>query len=73
MNSMIQDTEGNTSSKRIMGVATFAFAFILALLDVLGVGASTNTVPLVNAFIIAGTTLLVGGTAAEQIKNLGGK
>ena len=71
MNTALQDSDGNISSKRIGGWVCLAVAIGLAVLDVIQ-GGTTNAVQLVNSFLIAGTSLLVGGTAAEQIGKLGG-
>ena len=70
--SLLKDTEGNSSSKRVAGYACLFFSMGLAVYDLFQ-GGTANAVALVNSFLIAGTTLLVGGTAAEQIGKIGVK
>lgn len=67
---LLTDADGNASSKRVAGYACLVFSMGLAVFDVIQ-GGSANAVQLVNAFLIAGTTMLVGGTAAEQIGKIG--
>lgn len=68
MSDLLKDAEGHNSSKRWFGAACFVMAAGLTIADLFP-DFSAN-VELVKVFLWVAATALVGGTAAEKIKDL---
>lgn len=71
MANVLQDGDGNTSSKRIAG---FVFGGVAILAGVSAIFLKTETmvaVDIVKMFLFACVSLLVGGSAAEQLGKIG--
>jgi len=67
-NKMLNDSDGNVSSKRWFAAACFVSAVGLAVGGLFADGGID--VEIIRAFLWPATIVLVGGTAAEQIKGL---
>lgn len=72
MAELLQDGEGNASSKRL---AAYVFGVVSIVLAVSALFSEANVAvamtEIVKMFLVACVTLLVGGTAAEQIGKIG--
>lgn len=77
---MLQDADGNTSSKRVVGFSMIGFAMLLALIlfivcGFLEVKNSATMIEIIDSFLYAGTSLLGIGVLErfapkEKTKNI---
>lgn len=68
MNGLLNDTDGNVSSKRWFAAACLIVAIGLSVASLFV--EKEIGVELIKAFLYPATIVLVGGTAAEQIKGI---
>jgi uncharacterized membrane-anchored protein len=70
-NKLLQDGDGNQSSKRIAGFVFGAAALAGGIAAIFLKTEASIAVEIVKMFLVASVSLLVGGTAAEQIGRIG--
>lgn len=67
----LQDADGNNSSKRTAGYVFGIVAIIAGVAAIFLKSEAPTAVEIVKMFLVASVTLLVGGSAAEQIGKIG--
>ena len=71
MANVLQDGDGNASSKRLAGYIFGAVALAAGVAAIFLKTEASIAVEIVKLFLVASVTLLVGGSAAEQIGKIG--
>ena len=71
MSDVLKDSDGNSSSKRLAGYIFGAVALAAGVAAIFLKTEAGVAVEIVKMFLVASVTLLVGGSAAEQIGKIG--